>query len=427
MGPLFEDDSGKADIHLKISFFTVIVSTVVLLFVGVLSALIPASRAANLDPWKPCGTNDNDNFVEAPHRKCSTLSNCHPDPERSRGICNSRQAAAPFHLTPHLSRDTLSAYLEVLDCPSLLSIASNPRWRTPGTNSSGRFASPSGRALALVGFLAAEVHTASCNFNNSINFPVPHRQPRTEEFLAGSPFPHLDPARIAQFGALIAAVVVFAIVLFFVFLYLNSVFRFILFDSVIKKHCSIGDGWTRWHRTGRRYFVWQLVLIVAEVLSLCFLIGLPLAIAAALGWFRDPGEHIGRSALGVILLIGLFLVFVLVAAAVQLIAKDFLVPIMALEGLDFADAWSRLLGIIRPEPGKYIIYLLLKIVLAIAAAILFGILTLIPIFAVVVPAVIALFAGYKAGLGWNVTTVSLVIIGGLCPAFSSTLCRLSDQ
>jgi len=50
MGPLFDDDSGKADIHLRISFFTVMISTLVLLVVGVLSALIPASRAANLDP-----------------------------------------------------------------------------------------------------------------------------------------------------------------------------------------------------------------------------------------------------------------------------------------------------------------------------------------------------------------------------------------
>jgi len=50
MGALFEDTSGKADIHLKISLFTVMISTAVLLFVGVLSAVIPASRAANLDP-----------------------------------------------------------------------------------------------------------------------------------------------------------------------------------------------------------------------------------------------------------------------------------------------------------------------------------------------------------------------------------------
>src|SRR5258707_7327946 len=43
LGPLFEDDSGKADIHLRISFFTVAISTLVLLFFGLLSALISAS------------------------------------------------------------------------------------------------------------------------------------------------------------------------------------------------------------------------------------------------------------------------------------------------------------------------------------------------------------------------------------------------
>jgi putative ABC transport system permease protein len=50
MGPLFEDESGKADIHLQISFFTVLVSTGVLLVVGVASGLVPAFRASKLDP-----------------------------------------------------------------------------------------------------------------------------------------------------------------------------------------------------------------------------------------------------------------------------------------------------------------------------------------------------------------------------------------
>jgi hypothetical protein len=263
--------------------------------------------------------------------------------------------------------------------------------------------------LALVGFLAAELHTSGCNFN-SFNFPVP-QQRRGQEFLS-TPFPGIDPARIAQMAGLIAAIMVLAIILFFVFLYLNSVFRFILFDSVIKKHCSIGEGWSRWHRAGRRYFVWQLVFLITEFLSLGVLIGVPLAVAALLGWFRNMEQHIGRTVLGAILLIGLFLVFLLFVAAAQLLAKDFLVPIMALEDVDFADGWSRLLALIRPEPGRYVIYLLLKIVLALAAAILFGILTLIPIFALVVPAVLAVFAAYKAGLGWTPATVSLAIIGG---------------
>ena len=50
MGPLFEDTSGKGDIHLQISLFTIVTSTAVLLFVGVLSGLVPAMRASKLDP-----------------------------------------------------------------------------------------------------------------------------------------------------------------------------------------------------------------------------------------------------------------------------------------------------------------------------------------------------------------------------------------
>jgi len=50
MGPLFEDDSGQGDIHLKISLMTVALSSVVLVMVGVISGLVPALKASRLDP-----------------------------------------------------------------------------------------------------------------------------------------------------------------------------------------------------------------------------------------------------------------------------------------------------------------------------------------------------------------------------------------
>jgi putative ABC transport system permease protein len=50
MGPLFEDDSGQGDIHLRISLMTVALSSAVLLVVGVISGLVPAFRASKLDP-----------------------------------------------------------------------------------------------------------------------------------------------------------------------------------------------------------------------------------------------------------------------------------------------------------------------------------------------------------------------------------------
>ena len=152
--------------------------------------------------------------------------------------------------------------------------------------------------------------------------------------------------------------------------------------------------------------------MVSTWLFLALLVGLPLAIAFAAGWMTNIREHVGRLILGVILLVGLFIVFVLIVGVVQVLAKDFLVPLMALEDLGFADGWHRLLGMMRIEKGRFAVYLLLKLALSIAAAILFSIIALIPALFVVVPGVVIVIIGHAMGLGWNVTTISLAIIFG---------------
>ena len=50
LGPLFEDTTGKGDIHMHLSVATVAASTGILVLVGVLSGLVPALRASRLDP-----------------------------------------------------------------------------------------------------------------------------------------------------------------------------------------------------------------------------------------------------------------------------------------------------------------------------------------------------------------------------------------
>ena len=50
LGPAYEDDSGKVDIHLQISLLTMMLSTGILVLVGVLSGWLPAMQAAKLDP-----------------------------------------------------------------------------------------------------------------------------------------------------------------------------------------------------------------------------------------------------------------------------------------------------------------------------------------------------------------------------------------
>jgi putative ABC transport system permease protein len=49
-GPIYETTSGKGDIHLTISMSTLLLSSVILVLVGVLSGMVPALRASRLDP-----------------------------------------------------------------------------------------------------------------------------------------------------------------------------------------------------------------------------------------------------------------------------------------------------------------------------------------------------------------------------------------
>ncbi len=50
LGPAYEDDSGKVDIHLTLSLMTMALSAAILVVVGVVSGWIPAMQAAKLDP-----------------------------------------------------------------------------------------------------------------------------------------------------------------------------------------------------------------------------------------------------------------------------------------------------------------------------------------------------------------------------------------
>ncbi len=68
--------------------------------------------------------------------------------------------------------------------------------------------------------------------------------------------------------------------------------RILLFDSIVDKECHVRQGWVRRRRPGRRLFVWQLLLMLASLAAMCILIGIPLALAWALGWLTHPGQHV---------------------------------------------------------------------------------------------------------------------------------------
>ena len=84
---------------------------------------------------------------------------------------------------------------------------------------------------------------------------------------------------MAILASLIIPLIVLGFVLFVLFLYINSIMRFILFDSIIAKECHIRQGWVRRRHNGRRFFVWQLVLMLLSLAAFMLLVGIPVLIA----------------------------------------------------------------------------------------------------------------------------------------------------
>jgi phage shock protein PspC (stress-responsive transcriptional regulator) len=85
---------------------------------------------------------------------------------------------------------------------------------------------------------------------------------------------------------------------------------------------------------------------------------------------------------------------------------------MALENLDFADGWHRLLGMIGPRRDDLRSTCCSSWCFRLPRASCSAIIAIIPASDRRDPCVVAVLAGRAAGMGWNVTTISLAIIFG---------------
>jgi hypothetical protein len=263
--------------------------------------------------------------------------------------------------------------------------------------------------LAVVGLLAGEMGSGG-----SFNFPTsfPHQTGSSRHFVAQG-FPKIDPAILS---GLIATLVVSGFVFLIVMMYVSSVMRFILFDSVLAKECHIRQGWSRRQGPAWKYFLWQLGFMLATVGGMAVLLGVPAGFAFAMGWFNPPRQHVLALVLSGIVVFFLMFLFFVIVAVVHVLTKDFVVPQMALQDAGVIEGWRRLWPMIQAEQGGYAVYLLMKIVLAIGAGIVIGIASLILGLLVAIPAaglgIIAVLTGKTAGLTWNVFTITIAVVVG---------------
>ena len=269
--------------------------------------------------------------------------------------------------------------------------------------------------LAVLGLATGEISSGGgCNSFRRLG-DLPSKFPTHPQGFAdsggGLPSLGLDLATLAS---IIIVLLVGFLILGLVWVYVSSISRFVLFESVLRKHCVLGAGWNRWQPQGLRFFGWQLGLaVVALGVAALLFVPLLLPVLAAMLKNQQPGPALLLAFLPMIFV---FLAFGVVLALIAVLAKDFVVPLMAVENLGVMESWSRLFRMMSADKLGYAGYIGMKIVLAIGASVLFTILSVIVVVVLMVPlgiagaVVVLLLKG--AGLGWNAFTITAIIVAG---------------
>jgi hypothetical protein len=263
---------------------------------------------------------------------------------------------------------------------------------------------------AFVGLLAGEMGTAGgCNLQFPFN--LPSQEPR--RFQLPLPATDRDLLFVVALGFLVVLVVIAAVLL----LYVSSRMRFVLFDSIVAGECQISRFWNARGEPAWRYFVWQILFLLCSIAAFSVVVGIPLAVAAVSGVFRDPRGHLVVLIVGGILVGLTVFLLVLSTAVIHVLTKDFVVPQMAFEDISAVEGWRRVWPIIKSQSGSFAGYIGLKIVLAIGTAILITIAIFIVLFALLIPigvigALLYLWSRSVA-LAWNPLTVTLAVLAGV--------------
>jgi hypothetical protein len=168
---------------------------------------------------------------------------------------------------------------------------------------------------------------------------------------------------------LVTGVVVFTLFLGILLNWIRARGIFMFLDNVIHGRARVEGLWDEFRREGNSLFWWLFAFTWACLFAMLLIIG----IGVRLAWPAFKHHCFDVHAVAAIaVMIPLFVTFALVTGGVAVLLEDFVVPLMWKHRLSTNEAWRLLSRITAGRALNVVIYILLRIVLAVAVGALVG-------------------------------------------------------
>ncbi len=154
-----------------------------------------------------------------------------------------------------------------------------------------------------------------------------------------------------------------------VMLWLKSRFQFVFLRNVAHNNTEITRPWRQYARQGNSLFWFKLALgLIGAIITIALIIPVVFIVIGL-----ADSEFAVLAAIFPLILAGLalFCLF-LVFAAIGVLTKDFVVPIMYLQDCTIGEGWKRFWRLARRHKGVFLLFLLAVFVLNIAIAAILG-------------------------------------------------------
>ena len=183
---------------------------------------------------------------------------------------------------------------------------------------------------------------------------------RAAEWLAA----HAAAVTIGSLVGLLVVAALMAVVLWF-----NARGVFMYVDDVATGRSDVRRPWRQHAAAASSYFSWSLGISLAGIFVLLFAVGLVVAGMLAFASGRVHGSGAWLAAAGMAPVLGLLLLGLVLLALAALALRDFVAPLQLATGLPCGGAARVLEGLVLANPGAFVLYLVLKLVVVVVSGI----------------------------------------------------------